>query len=119
MFVPLQLYKQTSLKDSKNHKLAPNFYGSYQLRKLVGQVAYALDIPNRGKIHDIFHMPCLKKKLGSPTHIQTKLTMLDDEGKLVLGSRMMNTLSTEVTNQIMKLHGRINIFVSATHLTNT
>ena len=52
--------------------------------------------------------------LGAPDFINT-FTL---EGKLVLGSRMMNTLSTEVTNQIMKLHGRINIFISATHLTN-
>ena len=47
MFVRLQLYKQTSLKKSKNHKLAPKFYGPYQVQKRVGQVAYALDIPNK------------------------------------------------------------------------
>ena len=44
VFVRLQPYKQTSLKNSKNHKLAPRFYGPYQVRKRVGQVAYALDI---------------------------------------------------------------------------
>ena len=47
-------------------------------------MAYALDIPNKGKIHDVFHVSCLKKKLGSTTHIQTEFPMLDDEGKLVL-----------------------------------
>ena len=49
VFVHLQPYKQNSLKNSKNHKLAPKFYGPYQVRKRVGQVAYALDIPNKGK----------------------------------------------------------------------
>ena len=39
VFVQLQPYKQTSLKNSKNHKLAPRFYGPYQVRKRVGQVA--------------------------------------------------------------------------------
>ena len=47
-------------------------------------MVYALDIPNKGKIHDVFHVSCLKNKLGSYTHIQTKFPMLDDEGKLVM-----------------------------------
>ena len=84
MFFFLQPYKQTSLKNSKNHKLAPKFYGPYQVRKQVVQVAYSLEITNKGKIHDVFHVLCLKKKLGSTTHIQIELPMLDDEGKLVL-----------------------------------
>ena len=88
VFVRLQLYKQTSLKNSKNHKLAPKFYGPYQVWKWVVQVAYAPDIPNKGKIHDVFHVSCLKKKLGSSTHIQTEFPMLDDEGKLVLEPKM-------------------------------
>ena len=50
----------------------------------MGRVAYALDIPNKGKIHDVFHVSCLKNKLGSTTHIQIKLPMLDDEEKLVM-----------------------------------
>ena len=48
----------------------------------MGQVAYALDILNKGKIHDVFHVSCLKNKLGLATHIQTKFPMLD-EGKSV------------------------------------
>ena len=84
VFARLQPYKQTSRKNSKNHKLAPKLYGPYQVRKRVGQVAYALEIPNKGKIHDVFHVSCLKKKLSSTAHIQTELLMLDDEGKLVL-----------------------------------
>ena len=38
VFVRLQPYKQTSLKNSKNHKLVPNFYDPYQVRKRVGKV---------------------------------------------------------------------------------
>ena len=47
-------------------------------------MAYSLDIPNKGKIHELFHVSCLKNKLGSSTYIQIELPMLDDEGKLVL-----------------------------------
>jgi hypothetical protein len=84
VFVRLQPYKQNSLKNYKKHKLAPKFYGPYQIRKRIGQVSYALDIPNKGKLHDIFHVSCLKKKLGPTIHIQTKLPLLDEEGRLIL-----------------------------------
>ena len=66
VFVHLQPYKQNSLKKSKNHKLAPKFYGPFQVRKRVGQVSYALEIPNKGIIHDVFHVSCLKNKLAQP-----------------------------------------------------
>ena len=95
VFVRLQPYKQTSQKNSKNHKLAPKFYGPFQVRKRVGQVAYALDIPNKGKMHDVFHVSCLKNKLGSSTHIQTELPILDDEGKLVLEPECMLEIKTK------------------------
>ena len=57
-------------------------------------MAYALDIPNKGKIHDVFHVSCLKKKLGSTTHIQIELSMLDDEGKLVLEPKCILEIKT-------------------------
>ena len=31
VFIRLQPYKQVSLKSGENHKLAPLFYGSYQI----------------------------------------------------------------------------------------
>jgi hypothetical protein len=35
-------------------------------------------------LHDVFHVSCLKKKLGPTVHIQTKLPLLDGEGRLIL-----------------------------------
>ena len=40
VFLRLQPYKKTSLKDDHCHKLAPKFYGAYTILKHVGQVAY-------------------------------------------------------------------------------
>jgi hypothetical protein len=45
---------------------------------------YALDIPNKGKLHDFFHVSYLKKKLGPTIHTQTKFPLLDEEGRLIL-----------------------------------
>ena len=84
VFIRFQPYKQSSLKNYKKHKLAPNFYGPYQIRKRVGKVYYALDIPNKGKLHDSFHVSYLKKKLGPTVHMQTMLPLLDEEGRLIL-----------------------------------
>ena len=84
VFVRLQPYKQSSLKIYKKHKLAPKFYAPYQIRKRIGQVSCALNIPNKGIIHNVFHVSCLKKKLGPTIHVQTKLPLLDEEGKLIL-----------------------------------
>ena len=100
MFVGLQLYKQNSLKTFKYHKLAPKFYGPFQLQKWSRQVGYSLDIPNKGKIHDEFHVPCLKKKLGSTTHIQTKFPMLDNKGKIVLQQKCISEIKTTTLHSI-------------------
>ena len=55
VFVWFQPYKQNSLKNYKKHKFAAKFYGPYSwIKRQVGQVAYALDIPNKVSLHDVF-----------------------------------------------------------------
>ena len=94
VFVRLQPYIQTSLKKSKKHKLVLKFYGPYQVWKRVGQVTYALDIPNIGKLYKVFHVSRLKKNLGPTTHIQTKLPLLDDKWILVLEPKCILKVKT-------------------------
>ena len=48
----------------KMGKLAPKFYGPYQILERIGAVAYKLDLPNDTLIHLMFHVTCLKAKLG-------------------------------------------------------
>ena len=72
------------LKIPKIINLHPKFYDPYQVWKRFEEVACAIDIPNKGKLCYVFHVPCLKKKLGPTNLIQTELHVLDDEGKLVL-----------------------------------
>jgi len=52
--------------------------------KRVGEVAYELEIPPGSKIHNVFHVSCLKKVLGQQVTIAIELHSLDDEGHLVL-----------------------------------
>ena len=67
---------------------------------------YALDIPNKGKIQDAFHVSYLKIKLGLTTHIKIELPMLDVEGKLFLEHECIldiktRTLSSRCVNEYL------------------
>ena len=84
VFLRLQPYKQTSLKDKGHQKLSPKFYGPYQILQRIGQVAYKLALPAHSKIHPVFHVSCLKKVVGQNCRIQTKLPELDEEGSIWL-----------------------------------
>ena len=64
VFLRLQPYRQSSLKKSGFEKLKPRFYGPYRIMRRVGEVAYELELPKGSKIHNMFHVSCLKKAVG-------------------------------------------------------
>ena len=64
VFLRLQPYRQSSLKKSGVEKVNPRFYGPYRIMRRVGEVAYELELPEGSKIHNMFHVSCLKKALG-------------------------------------------------------
>jgi len=46
-------------------------------------VAYALELPESSRVHNVFHVSCLKRMIGQHQQAQTLLPMLDDEGRII------------------------------------
>lgn len=78
VYLKLQPYRQTSIALRKNLKLNSKYYGPYLIIAKVGQVAYKLQLPPTSKVHPVFHVSLLKKKVGSKTVVQTVLPISNE-----------------------------------------
>ena len=55
----------------------------FQINKKISQVAYRLKLPENCRIHNVFHVSCLKKVLGQAQPVQIEIPGFD-EGKIIL-----------------------------------
>ena len=65
VYLKIRPYRQRSLANHRNEKLAPKYYGPYEVLKEIGTVAYKLKLPPYATIHPIFHVSQLKKAVGA------------------------------------------------------
>jgi hypothetical protein len=84
VYMRLQPYYQASIKRSGGENLQPHFFGPYRVSSKVGVVAYELDLPQNNKIHNVFHVSCLKRSIGKHITPIEEFPPMDEEGQLVL-----------------------------------
>lgn len=80
VFLKLQPYTQASMALRKQLKLLAKYHGLYEIVQKVGAVAYKLVLHLGSKIHPVFHVTLLKKKIGSKYFPSTTLLKVEEEG---------------------------------------
>jgi hypothetical protein len=84
VYLRLQPYRQESIKKNGIEKLKPRFYVPYKVLRKIGEVPYELELPQGSKIHNVFHVSCLKRALGQHVIANEELPPVDEEGHLIL-----------------------------------
>ena len=84
VYLMLQPYRHTSIALRRNLKLSSKYYGPYLIVERIGLFAYKLALPLHSKIHPVFHVSLLKKKVGNRVVIQSELPYTNDDGQFLV-----------------------------------
>jgi hypothetical protein len=88
-------------------KLSPRFIGPFLILKRVGEVAYQLELPDHlSDVHDVFHVPQLKKCLRIPEEQlpMEDLSVQEDLTYAEYPIKILDTLTRVTRNKVIKMY---------------
>lgn len=85
VYLKVRPYKQGTLAEGVKHcKLLPKYYGPFSILERIGLAAYKLALPTHSKVHPVFHVSLLKKKLGKQAQLDPILPPVNSDGQWVV-----------------------------------
>ncbi|KAI0493308.1 hypothetical protein KFK09_027585 [Dendrobium nobile] len=84
VFLKLRPYRQKSIANRRNEKLAPRYFGPYEVLEKIGAVAYRLKLPPTATINPVFHVSQVRRAIGDYATSSKLPGTLTDEMEIVL-----------------------------------
>ncbi|XP_026417065.1 uncharacterized protein LOC113312532 [Papaver somniferum] len=84
VYLKLQPYIQVSVSLRKNFKLSAKYYGPFTVIAKVGNLDYKLKLLPEARVHPVFHVSQLKKKIGFTYVPSPTLPLVDHAGQVII-----------------------------------
>lgn len=105
VLLKLEPYRQKSIHKREIQNLSRRYFGPFQILKIMGSVAYKLDLPSNSKMHPVFHVSLLQKFRGDLPSKPLPLPLYSEDHHPILKplailDRRNTTRSIDVVDQV-------------------
>lgn len=84
VYLKLRPYRQQSVSKRLFQKLAAKYYGPYEILERVGTVAYRLLLPDKSRVHPVFHISQLKPVIGEVETVSDLPEIMNREDEVLI-----------------------------------